>query len=214
MSNLIDPVKRRRAMTEQHDEALLDGYSRTVTAVAAAVSPSVVRIDVAGRRTRSDRSARVGVRAAPNEAVGSGSGFVFTPDGFVLTNSHVVQRRQARSPSRCSTGASCPAIWSATIRIPTWRSSACTTRPDADAGRVRRFVRAARRPDRGRGRQPVRLRLHGDRRRRQRARPLAAHAVGAADRRRHPDRRGAQPGQLGRAAGRRARAGSSASTRR
>ena len=45
MSNLIDPVKRA---AEQNDEALLDGYSRTVTAVAAAVSPSVVRIDVQG----------------------------------------------------------------------------------------------------------------------------------------------------------------------
>jgi len=85
MSNLIDPVKRA---AEQNGEALLDGYSRTVTAVAAAVSPSVVRIDVEmdvkgqqrpGRRPR-----------APNESVGSGSGFVFTPDGFVLTNSHVV----------------------------------------------------------------------------------------------------------------------------
>ena len=46
MSNLVDPVKQRAA--EQNDEALLDGYSRTVTAVAAAVSPSVVRIDVQG----------------------------------------------------------------------------------------------------------------------------------------------------------------------
>jgi len=86
MSNLIDPVKRA---AEQNDEALLDGYSRTVTAVAAAVSPSVVRIDVQGGDEKGQQ--RPGRRPrAPNESVGSGSGFVFTPDGFVLTNSHVV----------------------------------------------------------------------------------------------------------------------------
>ena len=86
MSNLIDPVKRA---AELNDEALLDGYSRTVTAVAAAVSPSVVRIDVQGGNDKGQQ--RPGRRPrAPNESVGSGSGFVFTPDGFVLTNSHVV----------------------------------------------------------------------------------------------------------------------------
>ena len=57
-----------------------------MTAVAAAVSPSVVRIDVEGMKA----PPRTGRPRAPNEAVGSGSGFVFTPDGFVLTNSHVV----------------------------------------------------------------------------------------------------------------------------
>jgi len=70
------------------DDALLDGYSKTVTAVAAAVSPSVVRIDVEGGKGQGPP--RPGRPRPPNEAVGSGSGFVFTPDGFVLTNSHVV----------------------------------------------------------------------------------------------------------------------------
>ena len=60
-----------------------------MTAVAAAVSPSVVRIDVQGGDEKGQQ--RPGRRPrAPNESVGSGSGFVFTPDGFVLTNSHVV----------------------------------------------------------------------------------------------------------------------------
>src|SRR5678816_1583999 len=89
MSNVnassIDPV--RRISPQQDDEALLDGYSRTVTAVAAAVSPSVVRIDVEGVAKAPPRPGRP---RGPNEAMGSGSGFVFTPDGYVLTNSHVV----------------------------------------------------------------------------------------------------------------------------
>jgi S1-C subfamily serine protease len=88
MLNLMKAVEPTPGDDRRQDDALLDSYSSTVTAVAAAVSPSVVRIDVAGvegkRPQRPDRP------RGPNEAVGSGSGFVITPDGFVLTNSHVV----------------------------------------------------------------------------------------------------------------------------
>lgn len=59
------------------DEALLDAYSTTVARVAETVAPSVVGVEV--EREGQGRSRG-----------GSGSGFVFTPDGFVLTNSHVV----------------------------------------------------------------------------------------------------------------------------
>src|SRR5215471_17887202 len=67
------------------DVVLLDAYSRAVTGVATSVSPSVVKIDVRGATRPSG-----GRRAEPDPGEGVGSGFVFTPDGYVITNSHVV----------------------------------------------------------------------------------------------------------------------------
>ena len=72
------------AVEKVNDEGLLDAYSRAVIEAAERVSPSVVYIQVTGRR-----QGRRG-RPGPEEVGGSGSGFVFTPDGFILTNSHVV----------------------------------------------------------------------------------------------------------------------------
>ncbi len=63
------------------DVELLDAYSRAVTTVVDAVGPSVVGITVG----------RDGSPADEVEPIGSGSGVLLTPDGYVLTNHHVVR---------------------------------------------------------------------------------------------------------------------------
>lgn len=63
---------------------LFDDYSRTVIGVADKVSPSVVNIEV-HHQIKSTRANR-----PLGEPRGNGSGFIFTPDGLTLTNSHVV----------------------------------------------------------------------------------------------------------------------------
>src|ERR1700693_2363504 len=63
------------------DAALIDEYSRTIVSAADRVGPAVVNIDI---------KQRLESRRGPREVGGSGSGFVIAPDGFILTNSHVV----------------------------------------------------------------------------------------------------------------------------
>src|SRR5438445_7952212 len=61
------------------DDELLDTYSKVVTRAVDEVSASVIKIDVS-----------LPARGRQPAHQGSGSGFIFTPDGFALTNSHVV----------------------------------------------------------------------------------------------------------------------------
>lgn len=85
---------------EPADDELLDAYSRAVASAVDRVAPSVVNIDV--------RHEAPAARARRQGDAGSGSGFVFTPDGLILTNSHVVDGARDLQVS-LTDGRRCPA---------------------------------------------------------------------------------------------------------
>jgi S1-C subfamily serine protease len=79
-----EPVKASEAPCEvketgKGDIELLDAYSRAVVAVVDAVGPAVVGIEIGSR-----------LRGKEPEQIGAGSGVMITPDGYILTNDHVV----------------------------------------------------------------------------------------------------------------------------
>jgi serine protease Do len=75
----VDQVRETAA--GEYDDDALDSYSRTVMRVAAAVTPHVAAIEMSARRNGRVR-------------VGAGSAVLFTEDGYLLTNSHVVAGTQ------------------------------------------------------------------------------------------------------------------------
>ena len=82
ISNYSEPAVQVSVPDAPSGSVLLDAYSNAVISASEKISPSVVKIDVAqAGRSRSGE---------PRERQGGGSGFVFTPDGLILTNSHVV----------------------------------------------------------------------------------------------------------------------------
>jgi S1-C subfamily serine protease len=99
------PQPPQSAAPPAADFALLDAYSRAVIGATEKVGPAVVSV----------------------EARGSGSGFVFTPDGFIMTNSHVVREGRRRTGRL-------------TVRLPDGRSAAATVvgdDPDTDVAVLR-----------------------------------------------------------------------------
>ena len=93
------------------DAALHDAYSAAVTAAVARVAPAVAHVGV--QRRRAGRGART---------EGAGSGFLITPDGFLLTNSHVAGGAEAIEVMLAD-GRTLRPRSSATILIPTSRCS-------------------------------------------------------------------------------------------
>ena len=102
-------ASRGRATFHPGDGGLLDAYSEAVTGAVERVGPSVVHLEVwqpasaKGRRQRGR-----GASDASPAPTGSGSGFVFTPDGVLLTNSHVVEHA-TRIRATFADGSSCAA---------------------------------------------------------------------------------------------------------
>ena len=122
MSQLLEFVSsRREGIQDNHqreaplseDLQLLDAYSQAVISASERVSPSVVNISV--RQHVSDGGTRSRERG---ERAGNGSGFIFTPDGFILTNSHVVHH--ASEVEAILSGGNFRLRKWAMIQIPTW----------------------------------------------------------------------------------------------
>jgi S1-C subfamily serine protease len=88
LSGIENPQSSSPAPETHSDLALLDAYSRTVVQVAQKVSDAVVQIKVSKQEQR-------GRNRGQNHSYGGGSGFIISSDGFIVTNSHVVNGAQS-----------------------------------------------------------------------------------------------------------------------
>ena len=114
VSDELSPSEASSAAETVNDNQLLfDAYSQAVVDVVDRVGPAVVRVETPPDREKRQRG-------------GTGSGVVISPDGLVLTNSHVVQGASSggwRWPTHLPSRRGC---W-ATIRTPTSPSCAWST---------------------------------------------------------------------------------------
>ena len=166
------------------DDSPLDGYSRAVTGVVDRVGPAVVRVASTAERHR---------------GLGIGSGVIIAGDGLVLTNSHVVGRAKhvhlgftEGSETKAEVLGDDPDTDLALLRTELPPGTPAARLGDSKALRRGQLVVAIG--------NPLGFEFDGHRRCRLGARAILTRPERTLHRRRHPDRRGAQPRQLGRAA--------------
>jgi S1-C subfamily serine protease len=80
----METIQSTVQFVQHTDHELLDAYSKTITGVVGSVAEAVVHIEVSkkaiDRRTRQEHMTQ-----------GSGSGFIISSDGFIVTNHHVIE---------------------------------------------------------------------------------------------------------------------------
>ena len=171
-----------------NDQALLDAYSRAVIGVTERIGPAVVRVET-GPKTPGSR-----------ERGGLGSGIVISPDGLVLTNSHVVgssKQIRLRDHEGIVTDARVLGVDPDTD-LALLRADGVRDLHYASLGNSKK---PAPWPARGRDRQPAGFQIDRHGRRGVGARPFDPFRERPDHRRRHPDRCGAQSRQFRRPAG-------------